>query len=216
MRNALIPVIFSVLALGGWAQAQSALKWDRKTVETQATAGEKTVRAEFAFTNVSKQPVVIESVKPGCGCTTAALDKKTYQPGESGRITAIFSPGSRKGTQAKAIRVAIKGEEPVALTLVTRIGEAVQLDPPMVYWRTGEAPKAKTIRVKVPDGIRLQRVSSSNPQISASLASIKEGAEYAVTVTPASTAEKAMAVLKLEGVTRGNEGKDFQAYAQVK
>ncbi len=215
----LIPFLIITAALTGWVNADSALKWDRKTVEAQGVPGEKTVRAEFGFTNVSKQPVVIDSVKPGCGCTTAALDKKVYQPGEKGQIDAIFTPGSRKGTQAKAIAVKIKGEpEPVTLTLVARIGDAVQLDPPLVFWRTGEEPRPKTIRVRVPSeaGLKIVGVSSNNPLFTAKVSTVKEGAEYQLSVAPSATGEKQTAVLKLQGVTRSGENKDFQAYAQVK
>lgn len=104
----------------GMARAQSALHWENKTVEVRPAASEKTVRADFAFTNASRQPVVIDAVKSSCGCTTVSLDKKVYQPGEKGRITGVFTPGRSRGVQAKAISVKVKGEpKPTILTMVT-------------------------------------------------------------------------------------------------
>ena len=201
----------------GCAHAQSALRWDKKIIELEPPPGEKTARADFSFTNVSKQPATIAAVKPSCGCTTAGLDKKVYQPGESGHITAVFTLGSRKGDQAKAIRVDVRGETPATvLTLVTHIGEPMKLEPSLVYWRAGEAPRAKTILVKLPVGTRLTRVSSSDPQFAATLEPVGEKSEYKITVTPKGTAQKATAVLSIQGTTRSNEARTFQAYAQVK
>jgi hypothetical protein len=211
-----------LLALFGmlsWANAESALRWESKTVEAQANPGDKTARAEFVFTNVSKQPVTISSVKPGCGCTTATLEKKTYEPGEKGHITAIFTPGSHQGTQVKGIRVAVRGEaEPTTLTMVTHIGAAPKMDPPLVFWRTGEAPHPKTIHVKLPPeaGLRLVKVTSNNPKIAAKLATLKEGSDYQLSVTPEATKERTTAILTIQGQTRSNEPKEFQAYAQIK
>ena len=209
-----IGVLLGMLAC---AQAQSALHWDKKVIELQPGPAEKTARAEFAFTNTGQQPVVIDRVKPSCGCTTTALEKKTYQPGEKGHITAVFTLGSRKGDQAKSIRVEIRGENPATvLTLVTHIGEPARLEPSLVFWRTGEAPRAKTISVKLPLGTRLTRVTSSDPKFAAMLEPVGEKAEYKITVTPGGTAQKATAVLNIQGMTRANEPRTFQAYAQVK
>ena len=198
------------------AQAQSALRWDKKTIELQPAPAEKTARAEFGFTNVGKQPVIIDSVKASCGCTTVALEKKTYQPGEKGHLTGVFTLGSRKGDQAKSIRVDVRGEPATVLMMVTHIGEPIKLEPSLVFWRTGEAPRAKTITVKLPTGMRLTRVSSSDPKIAATLEPVGEKSQYKITVTPEGTAQKATAVLNIQGVTRSNELQTFQAYAQVK
>ena len=210
-------LLLTLLGMLGCAQAQSALRWDNKIIELQPGSTEKTARADFAFTNVSKQPVTIDSVKSSCGCTTASLEKKVYQPGETGHITAVFTMGSRKGDQAKYIEVNVRGENPATvLTLVTHIGEPVKLEPSLVYWRVGEAPRAKTIFVKLPAGTRLTRVSSSDSKFATTLEPVGEKSEYKITVTPEGTDQKATAVLNIQGISRSNEPQTFQAYAQVK
>lgn len=201
------------------AQAQSALRWDSKTLELRPSQAEKTVRAEFGFINTSAQSVTIRSVKSSCGCTTAALEKMTYQPGEKGHVTAIFTIGGRKGTQVKGISVAVEGEsEPATLTMVTLIPEVIKIEPQFVFWRTGEAPSPKTIKLKLPAsmGLRLARVSSSDPKMSTVLETVREGAEYRITVTPTGTERQTMATLNIQAVSGANEPKVFQAYAQVK
>ena len=216
MTRSILPLL-ALLAMLGCAQAQSALRWDKKIIELQPGPSEKTAKGEFLFTNISKQPVVIDSVKPSCGCTTAGLEKKTFQPGETGHLTAVFTVGSRKGDQSKSIRVNVRGEKPATtLTLVTHIGEPVRLEPSLVFWRAGEAPRAKTISVKLPAGTRLTRVASSDPKFAATLEPVGEKSEYKITVTPEGTAQKATAVLNIQGTTRANEPRTFQAYAQIK
>jgi len=198
------------------AEAQSALRWDKKVAEVQPGPAEKTAKADFVFTNISKEPVVIGSVKPGCGCTTAALEKKTYQPGEKGHITAVFTIGGRRGVQAKAITVNVRGEsEPTVLTMVTRVSEPIRIDPPLVTWKNGETPRSKTIKLSLPAGMKVERVASSDPKISAKLENSK-GGEYQITVTPEATAQKTMATLSIQTTSRNTEPKTLTAYAQVK
>ena len=201
------------------AQAQSALRWENKTVETHPGQGEKTARGDFEFTNTSNQPVVIDSVKPGCGCTTVGLEKKIYQPGEKGHITAVLTLGSHKGMLAKGITVNVRGErQPTVLMLVAQVEDSVKIDPPLVFWRNGEAPRSKTIKLRIPAGLglRLARVLSNEPKIAATWDTIQDGTEYRITVTPEDTSRRTMAVLTIQALTRSNEARVYQAYAQVK
>jgi len=55
------------------------------------------VEAGFAFRNAGDAPVTITGVRTSCGCTAAALEQKTYAPGESGRIDVRFGFGARTG-----------------------------------------------------------------------------------------------------------------------
>ncbi len=41
----------------------------------------------FSLVNRGSQAVVVNEVKPGCGCLSAALDRKKFAPGESGTLT---------------------------------------------------------------------------------------------------------------------------------
>ncbi|MCB2154973.1 DUF1573 domain-containing protein [bacterium] len=66
--------------------------------------GEK-VTAEFAFENKSDKTIEIEKIRTSCGCTAAALDKRTYAPGEGEKITVTFNSAGRKGAQHKVITV---------------------------------------------------------------------------------------------------------------
>lgn len=216
MTRTFLPLL-ALLGMLGFAEAESALRWDSKILEVRPSEADKTARAEFAFTNTGTQPVVIDSVKSSCGCTTTALDKKIYQPGETGHITAVLTIGRRKGVQVKGVAVAIHGEkESTTLTMVTHIPEPTKIDPLLVFWRSGDAPRPKTIKLKLPEGTHVSKVSSSDSKILAVLETIKDGAEYRITVTPEGTERQSMATLNIQAVSPTNEAKVLQAYAQIK
>lgn len=60
---------------------------------------------EFKFKNTGKEPIVIQSVRPSCGCTTPSYSKEPVKPGETGVIKASYATSSRPGGFNKAITV---------------------------------------------------------------------------------------------------------------
>lgn len=61
---------------------------------------------DFVFHNIGATPLYLESVVPGCGCTSVKWTHGGIDPGESGVITAIYnSHGRRPGHFKKSIRV---------------------------------------------------------------------------------------------------------------
>ena len=85
--------------------AAGALRWEQTEISIQAPMLAETVEATFAFSNTGSTPVTIEDVHSTCGCTVPTLDKRTYAPGESGTIRAVFTLGDRVGLQEKLISV---------------------------------------------------------------------------------------------------------------
>src|SRR5687767_9220834 len=63
------------------------------------------VALSFRFKNTGDKPLVIESVKPACGCTVADYPKQPLKPGEEGEITGEFDSQGREGQQHKEITV---------------------------------------------------------------------------------------------------------------
>ena len=101
----------------------------------------------FAFVNDGETTVTIEAVNSSCGCTTAALDKKVYAPGEKGELRARFDLGQRRGLQTKTISVKIQNE-PMAtiLTLAVAIAEPMKVLPSLVLWKRAARQKQKLWR----------------------------------------------------------------------
>ena len=59
----------------------------------------------FEFTNNSANTFEIRSLEVSCGCTTPHSNKKTYAPGESGKITVNFDPKGIVGKVDKWVQV---------------------------------------------------------------------------------------------------------------
>jgi len=59
----------------------------------------------FRFKNTGKKPLIIESVRPTCGCTVADYPQEPIAPGEEAEITGEFDSNGREGLQRKHITV---------------------------------------------------------------------------------------------------------------
>jgi hypothetical protein len=59
----------------------------------------------FEFTNTGSAPLIINEVKPTCGCTSSDYTKKPVNPGEKGFVSAEYNPKNRPGPFSKTIRV---------------------------------------------------------------------------------------------------------------
>jgi hypothetical protein len=68
------------------------------------TEGQK-LEVLFRFKNTGDKPLVIESVRPGCGCTVADPPKEPIAPGEEGEIKGSFDSNGKNGMQHKSIYV---------------------------------------------------------------------------------------------------------------
>src|SRR5215469_156144 len=109
-----LPLLLSLfLAVPAFAQ----LKWDTLEQTIKAKPGDKEIVATYRFTNSGSTPITIDTVKTSCGCTTAALAKNNYSPGESGEIVARMDIASRTGHQEKSIVVTTK-EDPKTPTVL--------------------------------------------------------------------------------------------------
>ncbi len=65
----------------------------------------KKVSTMFDFKNTGKADLEIIDVKVSCGCTSAALEKTVYKPGESGSIPVSFDSARFSGTVHKTLTV---------------------------------------------------------------------------------------------------------------
>jgi Protein of unknown function (DUF1573) len=63
------------------------------------------LEVSFRFKNIGNKPLVIQSVRPGCGCTVADYPKEPISPGSEGEITGSFDSHGRENLQRKEITV---------------------------------------------------------------------------------------------------------------
>ncbi len=59
----------------------------------------------FIFTNTGKEPVIINGIHSGCGCTSTDYAKLPIKPGGNGRVTVTYNPAHRPGFFSKEVVV---------------------------------------------------------------------------------------------------------------
>jgi cytochrome c553 len=96
------------------------IAWDDLMKATEATNGQDFARFLFSFTNVTAGNVVILSVHPSCGCTTAELPPVpwTIPAGTSGQIKVAVNLAGKSGTVFKTVNVSTdKGSKTLTLRI---------------------------------------------------------------------------------------------------
>ena len=99
--------LFLLLLLLGPRHAHSAPKLvcDQPKVDLgEAETGSK-VNHTYQLRNDGDEPLVIENVKAGCGCTTTQLAKNTLAPGETVALQTVLDLTMRRGLQIKHVDI---------------------------------------------------------------------------------------------------------------
>jgi hypothetical protein len=191
-----------VTALISGATSYGQLSWVSRQLDFHPGPADETVVADFEFANAGTTPVNVTDVKTSCGCTTAALDKKSYAPGEKGKISATFHIGDRMGLQQKQVMVSTDHpEEPVVqLTLRAFIPELLKYEPKAVIWPQNSDPSPRIIRVSTgtDQAIHILGVRSSDDRVFAQLRQVEGGKAYDVGIVVNSTKEPLRATVRIE------------------
>ena len=211
-------LLFLLCAFTGSAFGQ--LTWENPEQTFNSKPQDGSVVAKYRFTNQGKETIKIENVTTSCGCTTTALTKKEYAPGESGEIEAKFVFAGRTGRQEKAITVTTSAtpQQPTMLRLYVNIEEPIKIEPQVVFWRVGEQPDPKTIHIAVADDspAKIASVESDNPGVKVQLTEVKPGKEYEVQVTPASVTQPGAATLMIRTDYPRDNPQTKYAYVRIR
>ncbi len=107
-----IAVIFLVTALSaGMVNAQPKItfeKTDHNFGSFMEAAGIQTTT--FKFKNTGNAPLILNSVKASCGCTTPKWTRDPIAPNGSGEITVSYDPKNRPGAFTKSVTVGSNAE----------------------------------------------------------------------------------------------------------
>jgi uncharacterized protein DUF1573 len=205
-------------ALSFWiaAAVHAELSWEKTELDLHPALNDTTAVGVFKYQNKGDKPVHFKSVRPSCGCTTAALQKNDVAPGEKGEITATFTIGDRTGLQVKTVTVDTDDPQKpqTVLTLKATIAQALEVQPNLVYWQTGEDPKPKTISAKAGKGVTVKNleVTSSSPDFTTKVESGPAAGEFLISVQPHDTGHQTNAVLTIKP---DSSGKVYSATARV-
>jgi len=196
MIRIFLPLI--ILPLTCFAQ----LKWESQELTLKPTPLDSSVVGHFKFKNAGKYQIKIKSVTSSCGCTTVALEKRSFEPAETGEIVATFNIGERVGLQEKTILVESSDPEApkTVLLLKVLIPEIAEVKPTFLYWPSNEPIKEKEIAVKILENIPVKTltVSSSDPNVVTRVEAIKAGKEYQIVVKPKEGTKAVNAMLSID------------------
>ncbi|MDQ2659699.1 MAG: DUF1573 domain-containing protein [Verrucomicrobiota bacterium] len=193
--------LFGAIFLSACVTAQAQLSWEKTEIELHPKPLDETAVANFKYENKGNKTIKITSVKSSCGCTVASLKKEEVAPGETGEVTATFKIGGRTGVQQKAITVTTDdpAQPLVNLLLKAVIPVALEVQPTFVFWENNEAPKPKTIKVKVGKDVTITKldVTSSAPEFTTKVDK-DSPTEFTITVTPKQTGQMANSTLTIK------------------
>ena len=83
----------------------TSIQWIDSARDYGKIAEGQVLQVSFRFKNTGDKPLIIENVRPGCGCTAANPPDKPILPGEEGVINATFDSKGRQGPNKKDIYV---------------------------------------------------------------------------------------------------------------
>jgi hypothetical protein len=202
-------------AAPGWLSA--ALSWDQLELSATPKPTDTTAALVYHFTNTGSQAITILSVKTSCSCTAAKMAKTVYQPGEHGSVHVTFSIGARGGDQRK--QVVVTCSDPVhavnTLQLLVHLPPAPVFDRRLLLWYVGDPVRSQTVTIDIPDEVTMTvskalPAQSKNVSVTCELKTISAGKQYAVRVTPSTTAVSGYASIDLVTST-----KVYHLYARV-
>jgi Protein of unknown function (DUF1573) len=210
----LLPLLLAGSALG------ADLHWDTETQSFETKPGDHELVAHYRFTNTGSTPVTIDQVKTSCGCTTAELTKKTYEPGESGEIVVRFNLEGRSGATEKSIVVTTGDPQKsnTYLHLKVNIPEAVHLEPTILLWRVGDQPETKDLHITVDPRFptKVTDVESDSSDIKVEIQTVKPGQDLNVKVTPKNLSQPEGATLVIRTDYPTENPQSFYAYIRIK
>lgn len=76
----------------------------------------------FVLRNAGGQPLVVEDIKPGCGCTVVSVPNGPIAPGAVYQLRVVFNTNGKLGPQMRTIHLQVAGrEEPMLLVMKGRV-----------------------------------------------------------------------------------------------
>lgn len=195
------------------------LLWSTRIHEFEADFADEEIIADYEFTNTGQYSVKIVSVSTSCGCTTVKLDKDVYEPGEKGKITAIFKFNDRIGLQSELIKVETMEpeEQTVFLELRVRIPEYLHLKPRFLFWYADEKLSSKSIELSIPvdSNTQILGVETDTDFFDVQLIMDKSSGIYVIQVKPISDSDSVFGKLFVSASTGQGKKRRFPVYLRV-
>src|ERR1017187_1560662 len=147
------------------------------------------VKYTYVFTNTGDRLLIINSVQPQCGCTTAGEWTKQVEPGNIGSIPIQFNTASYNGPVFKQVTVTcnITNQPALFLQLKGTVYRAFDLNPPMAVLNlppdTETAFAVVTITNNMDEPLELSAPESNNRLFAAELKTNAPGKGYQLIIS---------------------------------
>lgn len=194
----------SALLLVLTLHARAGLEFEQTVISHTAKHSDTEVTGEFKFKVTGGKTITIKDVATYCSCLKAAAkgDKMEYKDGETGVIEAKFVLGTFEGEVTKQVDILTDNpaQPEIQVAIKVTIPPIFKMEPESLKWEVGEEAKAKTIKVTVLDEkeIAVTALETSRENMTADFKEVKKGREYLITLTPKTTADPMLGVLRVE------------------
>jgi hypothetical protein len=131
------------------------------------------VKHVYTFTNTGDEPLEINAVRPGCGCTTATEWTHKVEPGQGGTIALQFDSTKFSGPVHKLVTVTSndKQQPNVNLQLSGTVWKEYEIIPPYPVLTVGPEATNASVNVRVisnlEEPVAISACTSSNPDFGA-------------------------------------------------
>lgn len=208
-------VFFFLFSTQAWAQ----IVWDKRELEFQPGLAATNQLVSFSFVNKGGYPVVVTGVQASCGCTTATLQKRRYEPGEKGVVEANFNFGQRVGLQEKTLTVSMDNlkESTALLHFKVQIPELLKIRPSYLSWTVGEGLVAKKLTIEaMSEPVVKVTAKTSSKDFKIELKPLGTPDHYELVVTPFDTRQTHWGVFAIQAEMEDKSIKPYQVYGQVR
>jgi len=158
------------------APARPALVFRQYTIDLGKVKPESEIRGTFFFENRSSKPVTIDGVTPSCSCLQPRLEKKTYQPGEPGRIVLRIQPANESpGKKELFADVTYHDPEPRQTRLTFKLDlpaqQLVVRPSALIFYQFSGTPTSQLLTIRDHRGkaIRVGNLSVTSDLVTAEL-----------------------------------------------
>ncbi|MBI1781409.1 MAG: DUF1573 domain-containing protein [Sphingobacteriales bacterium] len=105
--SAFVALVFANIVMAQ-TKVSDKVKFASEIVDLGTVKQGNPVTGTFTLTNIGQEPLIIESVTPGCGCTKSDYTKEPIMPGKTGSITATYNAAAA-GNFSKMVTIKFKG-----------------------------------------------------------------------------------------------------------
>jgi hypothetical protein len=149
-------LLLCVVAAGA---ARAELQFPKTELTDQISEESGVVTRAFDFQAAGDGAMQVLKATPSCGCTVTDLPKKSFSPGEQGKLVFHYNPKGRQGIHAVAIDVETESggrKTTTRLTYRVNVLQAVVLQPEIVFWKKEEPATAKEVLVRADESLTPQ------------------------------------------------------------